>query len=85
MEEKTRAHSIQISHNKDARVAAAQPLTQINRGLLSHCKDPRGSTDQPLLLGCGVFGKCYKMYYRGMSVAVKQFSKHLSSDLVQSV
>jgi len=57
-----------------------QPLANINRRHLSHVKDPKGTADRPLLLGCGVFGRCYKMYYRGMSVAVKQFNKHLSSE-----
>lgn len=73
------AQSIQLRHNKDAGVSADQPLTDINRSHLSHVKDPKSSDDQPVLLGCGVFGRCYKMYYRGMSVAVKQFNQHLSS------
>ena len=56
------------------------PLTHVNRNHLSNVKDLKSSVNQPLLLGCGVFGGCYKMYYRGMSVAVKQFNKHLSSE-----
>ena len=73
------AQSIQLGHNKVAGVSADQPLTDINRSHLSHVKDPKSSDDQPLLLGCGVFDRCYKLYYRGMSVAVKQFNQHLSS------
>ena len=57
-----------------------QPLAHVNRNHLSNVKDLNSSADQPLLLGCGVFGRCYKMYYRGMSVAVKQFNKHLSAE-----
>ena len=57
-----------------------QPLPRVNRNHLSNVKDIKSSADQPLLLGCGVFGKCYKMYYRGMSVAVKHFNKHLSTE-----
>ena len=71
------AQSIQLRHNKVAGVSADQPLTDINRSHLSRVKDPKSSDDQPLLLGCRVFGRCYKMYYRGMSVAVKQFNQHL--------
>ena len=79
VKENEKARSIQLGHNKDAGVSADQPLTDINRSHLSHVKDPKSSDDRPLLLGCGVFGRCYKMYYRGMSVAVKQFNQHLSS------
>ena len=57
-----------------------QPLAHVNRNHLSNVKDLNSSADQPLLLGCGVFGRCYKMYYRGMSVVVKQFNKHLSAE-----
>ena len=57
-----------------------QAPTHVNRNHLSNVKDVRSSADRPLLLGCGVFGRCYKMYYRGMSVAVKQFNKHLSTE-----
>lgn len=56
------------------------PLTHVNRYHLSNVKDLKSSANRPLLLGCGVFGRCYKMYYRGMSVAVKQFNKHLSTE-----
>ena len=73
MENEKQAH-------KDAPVSADQPVSHVKRSHLSHVKDPSGSTDQPLLLGCGVFGRCYKMYYRGISVAVKQFNTHLSSE-----
>ena len=73
------AQSIQLGHSKVAGVSADQPLTDINRSHLSHVKDPKSSDDQPLLPGCGVFGRWCKMYYRGMSVAVKQFNQHLSS------
>ena len=73
MENEKQAH-------KDASVSAAQPVSHVKRSHLSHVKDPSGSTDQPLLLGSGVFGRCYKMYYRGVSVAVKQFNTHLSSE-----
>ena len=72
MKEKKKAHSI---------FSSDQPLTQVNRNHLSNVKDLKSSVDQPLLLGCGIFGRCYKMYYRGMSVAVKQFNKHLSTEL----
>lgn len=72
--------SSQVIHIKDAEVSAVQALTHVNRSHLSHVKDPGSSADQPLLLGCGVFGRCYKMYYRGMSVAVKQFNKYLTSE-----
>ena len=72
-------HSLQHSQNKDASVSADQPVSHVKRSHLSHVKDPSGSTDQPLLLGCGVFGSCYKMYYRGISVAVKQFMSSESS------
>ena len=77
---KKQACNIQLNHNKDAGVSADQPLTHVNRSHLSHVKDLRSSADLSLLLGCGVFGRCYDMYYRGMSVAVKQFNKHLSSE-----
>ncbi|XP_058940191.2 cyclin-dependent kinase 1-A-like [Pocillopora verrucosa] len=73
MENEKQAH-------KDAPVSADQPVSHVKRSHLSHVKDPSGSTDQPLLLGCGVFGRCYKMNYRGISVAVKQFNTHLSSE-----
>lgn len=56
------------------------PLTHVNRYHLSNVKDLKSSANRPLLLGCGVFGRCYKMYYRGMSVDVKQFNKHLSTE-----
>ena len=80
LENEKQAHSLQHSHNKDASVSSDQPVSHVKRSHLSHIKDPCGSTDQPLLLGCGVFGRCYKMYYRGISVAVKQFKTHLSSE-----
>ena len=80
LENEKQAHSLQHSHNKDASVSSDQPVSHVKRSHLSHIKDPCGSTDQPLLLGCGVFGRCYKMYYRGISVAVKQFNTHLSSE-----
>lgn len=54
MENEKQAH-------KDAPVSADQPVSHVKRSHLSHVKDPSGSTDQPLLLGCGVFGRCYKM------------------------
>ena len=73
MENEKQAH-------KDASVSADQPVSHVKRSHLSHVNDPSGSTDQPLLLGCGVFGRCYKMHYRGISVAVKQFNTHLSSE-----
>ena len=78
MESSKQAH-FNLSHRKDTGLSANQPLMRVNRSHLSHVKDPSSSADQPLLLGGGVFGLCYKMYYRGMSVAVKQFNKHLSS------
>ena len=78
METSKQAH-FNLSHRKDTGLSANQPLMRVNRSHLSHVKDPSSSADQPLLLGGGVFGLCYKMYYRGMSVAVKQFNKHLSS------
>ena len=73
--------------DKNSRLSAKQPLMHVNRSHLSHVKDPRSSANQPLLLGGGVFGLCYKMYYRGMSFAVKQFNKHLSSqfDVIKEV
>ena len=72
MESSKQAH-FNLSHRKDTGLSANQPLMRVNRSHLSHVKDPSSSADQPLLLGGGVFGLCYKMYYRGMSVAVKQF------------
>ena len=78
VESSKQAH-FNLSHRKDTDLSANQPLMHVNRSHLSHVKDPSSSADQPLLLGGGVFGVCYKMYYRGMSVAVKQFNKHLSS------
>ena len=55
-------------------------MSHVKRSHLSHVKDPRGSTDQPLLLGCGVLRRCYKMYERGILVAIKQFNTHLSPE-----
>ena len=80
MENEKQAHSLSHSQNKDASVFADQTVSHVKRSHLSHVKDPSGSTDQPLLLGCGVFGRCYKMYYRGISVAVTQFNTHLTSE-----
>ena len=79
-EKENSPQSSQVNHIKYAEVSAVQALAHVNRSHLSHVKDPGSSADQPLLLGCGVFGRCYKMYYRGMPVAVNQFNKHLASE-----
>ena len=62
MENEKQAHSLQHNQNKDASVSADQLVSHVKRSHLSHVKDPSGFTDQPLLLGCGVFGRCCKMY-----------------------
>ena len=51
-----------------------QPLARVNRNHLSNVKDLNSSSDQPLLLGCGVFGRCYKMYYRGCQLLLNSLT-----------
>ena len=78
--DKSNAMENEKQAHEDASVSADQLVSHVKRSHLSHVKDPSGSTDQPLLVGCGVFGRCYKMYYRGISLAVKQFNTHLLSE-----
>ena len=57
-------------------------VTEMPRNLLVAPKDKIGN-DSRESLGEGAFGKCFKMYYKGMPVAVKEFNNLSTAEAVR--
>lgn len=57
-------------------------ISKISRNLLVAARDKKGN-ESKVFLGEGTFGKCFKMYFKGMLVAVKEFNNLSTAEAVR--
>ena len=57
-------------------------ISEILRNLLVAPRDKKGNESKEFL-GEGKFGKCFKMYFKGMPVAVKEFNNLSTAEAVR--
>ena len=57
-------------------------ISEISRNLLVAARDKKGNESKEFL-GEGTFGKCFKMYFKGMPVAVKEFNNLSTAEAVR--